>query len=37
LHWSVEPMPLDQAQAALERVATGPVAGRIVLVPTGNS
>jgi propanol-preferring alcohol dehydrogenase len=37
LHWSVESMPLVEAQAALDRVAAGSVDGRIVLVPTVNS
>ena len=33
LRWSVEARPLSEAQAALDRLANGSVAGRIVLVP----
>lgn len=33
LRWRVEPMPLRDAQAALERLESGDVMGRIVLVP----
>ena len=33
LDWTVEPMPLRDAQLALERLAAGEVTGRIVLVP----
>jgi alcohol dehydrogenase, propanol-preferring len=33
LHWEVEPLPLADASAALERVRSGDSAGRIVLVP----
>ena len=33
VHWEVERMPLEQAQAAHDRLAAGGVAGRLVLVP----
>jgi propanol-preferring alcohol dehydrogenase len=33
LRWEVERMPLDQAQAAHDRLAAGQVRGRLVLVP----
>ena len=33
LRWTVEPMPLREAPAALDRLASGEVMGRIVLVP----
>jgi propanol-preferring alcohol dehydrogenase len=35
LHWTVERMPLRQAQAAHDRLAAGGVTGRLVLVPEG--
>lgn len=34
LHWTVERLPLTDAQAAHDRLAAGGVAGRIVLTPT---
>jgi alcohol dehydrogenase, propanol-preferring len=34
IEWEVERMPLADAQAALDRLAAGQVAGRLVLVPT---
>lgn len=34
LRWDVETMPLHDAPAALERLAAGDVAGRLVLVPS---
>jgi propanol-preferring alcohol dehydrogenase len=34
LHYTVETMPLDQAQEAHRRLRAGEVAGRVVLVPT---
>lgn len=35
VRWTVERMPLGQAQAAHDRLAAGQVAGRLVLVPQG--
>ncbi len=35
ISWTVETMPLAEAPAALERLAAGDVAGRLVLVPGG--
>jgi len=35
--WLTEPLPLREASAALERLAAGNVAGRIVLVPPGTA
>jgi propanol-preferring alcohol dehydrogenase len=33
IHWEVERMPLEQAQAAHDRLAAGGVPGRLLLVP----
>jgi D-arabinose 1-dehydrogenase-like Zn-dependent alcohol dehydrogenase len=33
IRWEVERMPLEQAEAAHDRLAAGGVAGRLVLVP----
>jgi propanol-preferring alcohol dehydrogenase len=33
LHWTVDQMPLREAQAAHDRLAAGKVPGRLVLVP----